>query len=52
MSRLMAKFKNGEWKEIDHTNPDSDFPEQEQKDYLLSEYKLTLGQGWMFKWEE
>ena len=52
MATLMGKYKNGEWLKIDKTNPDSDFTaEQEQKDYLISEYKL-IEPEWMFKWVE
>ena len=39
----MGKYKNEEWKKIDHADTVKDM------DYLESEYKLALGQGWMFK---
>jgi len=52
MAILMGKCKLQEWKEIDRTNPDSDFTEQEQKDYMESEYRLIVGREWMFKWVE
>tara|TARA_Y100000310_G_C20119647_1_gene550870 strand:- start:205 stop:381 length:177 start_codon:yes stop_codon:yes gene_type:complete len=52
MATLMGKYKNEEWKELDHTDEDSDFPIDEQKDYLKNEYQIALGQGWMFKWED
>jgi hypothetical protein len=50
MATLMGKYKNEEWKELDHTDEDSDCPIDEQKNYLAGEYKIALGQGWMFKW--
>lgn len=52
MARLMGKFKMQEWKELDHTDPDSDYPLEEQKKYLESEYRTALGQGHLFKWIE
>jgi hypothetical protein len=50
MAILLAKYKNHEWQEIDKTNPNSDYSEQEQKEYMLNEYKLTFGPSYMFKW--
>jgi len=47
---LMGKLKNGEWQEIEKTNPDSDYTLQEQMKYIEQEWKIALGQGWMFKW--
>ena len=40
---LIGKYKMNEWKEIDHAETKDDM------DYLEGEYKLTMGQGWMFK---
>ena len=50
MPILMGKFKNGEWEEVESTEPNSDKTEQEK--YLLYEYKAEFGQSWMFKWVE
>lgn len=50
MATLLAKFKNHEWQEVDKTNPDSEYTEQEQKDQLLYEYKMVFGPAYLFKW--
>lgn len=51
MARLLGKFKMQEWKVLDKTDPSSDYPLEEQKAYIEGEYRMTLGQGWLFKWE-
>jgi len=48
--KLYGKYKNGEWEKFDSTNPDSDYSEKEQMEYLENEYRLVSEQGWMFKW--
>ena len=50
MWRLMGKFKTNEWKEIDHLAPEDSQDLEGDKEYLEGEYRLTMGQGWMFKW--
>lgn len=47
MWKLMGKFKNKEWEEID--NDTSNDPAIRAS--LLKEYANTAEQGWMFKWE-
>lgn len=49
MYKILAKFKNNDWEEVDHTNPDSDRPEDEQAQYLIQEYKMAGGQAYMVK---
>lgn len=51
MWHLYAKFKNEEWKEIDHTDSDTNEEDQEgQKKYLENEYRVCMGRSYMFKW--
>lgn len=50
MARLLGQHKMKDWVELDHTDPNSDYPQEEQKAYLEREYRLSLGQGWAFKW--
>lgn len=52
MAKLLGKFKMQEWKVLDKTDPSSDYPLEEQKNYLEGEYRTCLGQGWLFKWIE
>ena len=52
MAILMAKFKNQDWQEVDKTNPDSDYTEEEQKAYLEGEYRSVFGPAYLFKWVE
>ena len=49
--KLMGKHKTEEWQELDKTNPDSDYTEKEQMAYMEKEWRIALGQGWLFKWE-
>ena len=40
---LMGKYKTKDWQKIDQAET------KEDMDYLESEYKIELGQGWLFK---
>ena len=50
MARFMGKFKDGNWEEIDKTNPDSKLTDKKQMLDTLKEYQDTFGRSWLFKW--
>lgn len=55
MWHLMVKYKLDAWQKIDHIEAAEDeTPEdtEARKSYLLNEYKVVFGQGYMFKWEK
>jgi hypothetical protein len=41
--KIMGKFKNDEWKEVDNADNEDD------ANYLMRAYKEELGQSWMLK---
>lgn len=51
---LYGKFKNNDWIKIDKIDPldGSEHPIEERKAYLLNEYKMVFGQGYMFDWRQ
>jgi hypothetical protein len=52
ISRIFGKYKNQEWQELDHTNPDSDYTLPEQQAHLEGEWKVAMGNAWLFKWQD
>ena len=55
MYRLMGKYKNEEWQEVETYNPDPYLSQVEietQKENLLTEYRKTFERSYMFKWEK
>ena len=45
MWTLWGKMSGSDWEEIDTA-------ETEDKDYLLGEYRMAFGPGWVFKWRK
>jgi len=51
MLKLMGKYKNKEWQELDEI-PADETDLKETKQFYEDSYREDLGQGWMFKWFE
>ena len=43
MYKIMARYGNGAWEEIDSTD------DKDAADYLLGEYTMAYGAGWTLK---